>query len=56
MKSKKQAKNSTLESVKIRKELVEQVRLQKEKTRIPIGAFVEMAIAKELERISAETN
>lgn len=48
MKGKKKKEESLYESVKIRKEVVELVRLHKSETRVPIGAFFEIAAKEKL--------
>lgn len=54
MKPKKQIKDSDLESVKIRREVVNLVREHKKKTRFPIGAFIELAITEKLSNLSTQ--
>lgn len=50
MKVKKKTKKEELESVKMRKSIVDLVRDNKEKTRVPIGAFFEQLAIEKLKQ------
>lgn len=47
---KKKIKAETTESVKLKKEIVSMVREDKKKTRVPIGAFFELAAMEKLNK------